>query len=284
VVDGGSTDETIALAESYGCKILHNPLRRTEPGTKLGIEHAKHPIRVQMAADNAFPTRDWLTRVVGIFERAEVRGVYTHVEHAPEDPRFCRYFNTLHADPFNWFVFGAAANPRRFGDLYPLVEEGADYRVYDLARGDLPLLAQAQGFALRGDVMRNPDNVEDDILPLWELLDAGERFAYCDVGIQHHTVTGIRDFLHKYHRRATNALMLERPAHRSRHGKLSVRRRARRWLWIPYALSIVAPAWHAIRGLIHDRETGWLYHPVACLGLALTMADAVRVARRTRAQ
>jgi glycosyltransferase involved in cell wall biosynthesis len=273
VLDGGSNDGTRELAAELGAEVVDNPLVLAEPGVKLGMARARHDIKVVLAADNALPRPDWLRTIVGVLERTGARGAFTHVVDAPIDSAFCRYFNRLHADPFNWFVFGAAADPRRFGEVYPTLDSGDGYVVYDLHAGDPPLLALAQGFAIRG-TLPGGANDRDDMLPLWQLIEAGERFAYVELGILHHTVAGFRDFLRKYRRRVEAALGSNDAAHRQRHSRLSRRQRVRRVLWVPYALTLVAPAVDGVRGLLRQRDPIWLYHLPACAGLALVMSAA----------
>jgi hypothetical protein len=270
LLDGGSTDGTRERAAAAGWRVVDNPLVLAEPGVKLGMREARHPVRVVMAADNGLPRRDWLARVADVFAATGVRGVYTHVVDAPIDGSFCRYFNRLHADPFNWFVFGAASDPRRFGEVYPVRERGPGWVVYDLAAGDPPLLALAQGFAVRGE-LPGGENLQDDILPLWQLMEEGERFAYVDLGVLHHTVRSLPDFLRKYRRRAGAALAAEDAAHRQRHHRLSRRQRLRRALWLPYALTVVGPLVDALRGLRRDGDARWLWHPVASFALAVAI-------------
>ncbi|MBV9028045.1 MAG: glycosyltransferase [Candidatus Eremiobacteraeota bacterium] len=40
VADGGSTDRTIEIAQSYGATVLPNPIRRAEPGAAMLLGHA----------------------------------------------------------------------------------------------------------------------------------------------------------------------------------------------------------------------------------------------------
>lgn len=282
VMDGGSTDDTRSIAEHFECQVVDNPEKLAEPGVKLGLTLASRPIRVVMAADNDFPVRDWLDRVVRVFEASDVRAVYTHVVSAPDDDAFCRYFNLLHADPFNWFVHGGHVHPARYGETRPVIEATRGHIVYDLASGERPMLALAQGTAIRGELPVTEGNEQDDVLPLWQMLDRGERMAYCDVGVHHHTVMGFRDFLSKYHRRARNAMSARNAAHRQRHELLTRRQRLRRYLWIPYSFSFVLPLIHALRGLIRDRDLAWLYHPFACWGLSAVLVHAAVTSRRIR--
>jgi hypothetical protein len=284
VADGGSTDGTRELAVSYGCEVVDNPERLAEPGVALGMSLAKNPIRIVMAADNDLPSEHWISTVVSVFESSDVRGVYTHVLNAPDDPPFGRYFNLLHADPFNWFVFGKGANPKRFGRFFRAVESGEDYEVYEFPPDERPLLAMAQGFALRGELPRGEHNVEDDILPLWEALDSGERLAYTTVGIHHHHTASLRQFLRKYRARTASVLRSSAGGWRAREGQMTPGQRRRRILWLPYSLSLVLPLLDALRGLVRDRDPVWLYHPIACASLTGAMALGALDARRSPAR
>ena len=277
LMDGGSTDGSRELAATYGCEVVDNPLKLAEPGVKLGMQRARHDIRVVMAADNGFPTGDWLARLVETFERTGARGVYTHVADAPIDGSFCRYFNHLHADPFNWFVFRRGTHPARFP--HPVIDRGEHFVVRDLRAGEPPLLALAQGFAIRG-ALPEGENLQDDILPLWQLIDAGEPFAYVDAGVLHHTVEGFRDFLGKYRRRSRAALAAGDAAYKQRHARLTRAQRVRRLLFPVYALTLAGPLIDALRWAVRDRDATWLWHAVACPALAVVMVEAV--ARRGR--
>src|SRR3954447_3295577 len=239
IMDGGSSDATREIASQMGATVVDNPLRRAEPGVKLGLARARHPVRVVMAADNGLPIRDWLRRVLTALTATGARAAYTHVVDAPTDSLTCRYFNLLHADPFNWFVFGAAqADPAKFDGAYAVVERGAHHAVYDLRSGDPPLLALAQGFALHGPLPPVSGENEDDIAPVWTLIEHGDRLVYVDAGILHETVTGFRDFLGKYHRRTLASLRAPVSPQDARLHRLSVTQRRRRGLWLPYSLSI----------------------------------------------
>ena len=283
LADGGSTDGTQQIGERFGCRVVHNEQKLAEPGVALAMSLASHPLRVVMAADNETSGKDWLRRVVAALEGSGARGAYTHIVNSDFDASFCRYMNHLHADPFNWFVYGAGANPKHFGEEFPVLSSGEGWVVYDLTAGERPLLAMAQGFALQGDIERASHNVEDDILPLWELLDRGERLVYSDVGVQHHPVVSLGDFIRKYRRRTAGVLRSEAGGYRARERRLGPSQRHRRALWLPYSLSVVLPLFDALRGAIRDREPVWLWHPLACLGLSLAILSAfveVRLLKR----
>jgi hypothetical protein len=280
VADGGSTDGTQALAEAHGARVVHNPMRRAEPGVKLGFSLASHEIRVVLAADNGLPGRDWITRVLATFEETGARGVYTHVVDGPGDKLTCRWFNRMHADPLNWFAFGARrSHPARFTEVYPTVRRGSGWELLDLGVGPRPLLALAQGFAIRGELPDDPLHTEDDIAPLWAAMAQGEHFAYCDVGVWHETVLGMGDFAGKYRRRTASSLDTHDAPAKARAAMLTRGQRMRRILFPVYAASVVLPVADAVRGLARDRDRAWLLHPVGCLVLLASIGRGVLDAR-----
>lgn len=284
VADGGSTDATADIVERLGFELVPNPRRLAEPGVVLGMSLARHEIRVVLAADNELVGNDWLCRVVAALECSGAKGVYTHIVNTPLDAPFCRYLNHLHADPFNWFVYGPGADPKRFGDAFPVQESEPSHVVYDFAGAERPLLAIAQGFTIRGELPRGAHNEEDDVLPLWELIDRGGRLAYVDVGIGHHPVASFGDFLGKYRRRTASVLRSQAGGYRARATRLGPRQRRRRLLWLPYSLSVLGPLIHALRGVARDRQLVWLWHPVACLGLSFSILRAVVDVKLERAE
>jgi glycosyltransferase involved in cell wall biosynthesis len=274
VVDGGSTDTTVSVAEQFGCRILHNPLRLAEPGAALGVSAATHPVKIFFAADNALPGRDWLSRISEVFRVTDARAVYTHIIHAPGDSLFCRYINTLHADPLNWFVFGRKrTDPRLFREVYRRVIEGEGYEVLDLS-SSRPLLALAQGFAIRGELIRTADEAQDDMVPVWNLIDHGDRLAYFDAGVYHRTADSFLHFFRKRQRRAV-VLLNAGGGFTSRLRELNRGQRARAALWPLYSCSLALPIVATARGLIRDRNRAWLYHPLACLVLTATASQAI---------
>ena len=63
VIDGGSTDATLAIAAEHGARVVENPARNEEEGRALGIEAATKDLVLLLDADNELPGRDWLARV-----------------------------------------------------------------------------------------------------------------------------------------------------------------------------------------------------------------------------
>jgi len=63
IADGGSTDNTLEIAQKYTDKIYPNPLKTGEAGKAAGVKHAKNEIIALIDSDNILPSRDWLSRM-----------------------------------------------------------------------------------------------------------------------------------------------------------------------------------------------------------------------------
>ena len=55
VLDGGSTDKTVEIAEKMGAKVINNPFKTEERGRSIGFKKAKGEIIGTIDADNLIP-------------------------------------------------------------------------------------------------------------------------------------------------------------------------------------------------------------------------------------
>jgi glycosyltransferase involved in cell wall biosynthesis len=71
VVDNGSTDRTVEIAQAGGVKVLHQPIRGPSAARNLGLAHAQAEIVVCADADTV-PTRRWLASLLSAFNDIQV--------------------------------------------------------------------------------------------------------------------------------------------------------------------------------------------------------------------
>lgn len=67
VVDNGSTDDTAAVAQARGARVVLEPVRGIFPATAAGFDAAAFDILARLDADSV-PPPDWIERVVSAFE------------------------------------------------------------------------------------------------------------------------------------------------------------------------------------------------------------------------
>jgi len=270
VVDGGSTDETVHVARSFRATVLDNPQKLAEPGVDIGIKSAKGEIIFVMAADNGLPCVDWIRLMVKPFvERPDVMGAFTQIVSSPTDNTFTRYYCRLHVEPFTWFVYGDTANPRFFGDAYDVTASGKGYVIYKFTVMKHPLIALAQGFGLRRTFVRRPGYEQDDILPIIQMIEDGQALAYVpDAGIYHHHLDSLGHFIRKYRWRIRNSLYETSAGFDTRGRYLSQWRRARKYLFEIYGLTMILPVIDSFTLALCEKDLCMLWHGPASITLS----------------
>jgi glycosyltransferase involved in cell wall biosynthesis len=255
VADGGSVDATRRIAEAAGARLIDNPYRLAEPGVAVGINAARGELITVMAADNRMRGDDFIERILSPFEDSEVVAAFPRVVSTADDGLATRYINR-YSDPFSHFVYGSLNTSMdlmlRRGDriLRPTVENH-------------PLLAVAQGCTVRaGLVYKGPPDRADDVLAIVELIELGGKLALVgDAELEHHHASGLGTLYRKYWRRTTWTLAGQQGYFR-RSSRMARGRRIRRWLWVPYSVSVVGPIIHGGLLALRHRDPVALYHPV----------------------
>lgn len=269
VVDGLSDDGTQAYAREAGCVVVDNPRRLAEPGHLLGYAAATGELLVIIAADNILHTPDFVKRIVEPFDDPNVYAAVPRVVSTRDDNLSTRYINDF-TDPFNHFLYGAAAAPITFGRAYRVKRRTPSAIVYDFPVERPPLVAIAQGVTVRANAPRREGWEEDDILPIVDILRAGYDVAYVPGAlIEHHTVAGLRNFVDKFGPRIAKRLEDRDQPVWERASSWTRARKVRAYLWPFYAVSVVGPVAAALVGAVRDRRATWFYHPVINFALGV---------------
>jgi glycosyltransferase involved in cell wall biosynthesis len=282
VADGGSTDGTREYAVESGCILVHNDVRRCEPGIALGMQAASGDVIFTMAADNPLYDENFLCEITAPFADPDVEAAVPAVVATYDDPWTVHYINAF-TDPFNHFVYWNAASPLTYRWEYTPLRTVATYAVYDFRGAQPPLLALAQGFAVRRGFARLTGSEEDDIVPVEHLIDRGAHIAIVPgAKITHHTASGYGDFIRKFEGRIRDRFLdRSMPVWHREKGR-SFGRRVRKAIWPFYALSFVAPIAVACYGLLRDRRVEWLLHPFLSFGLGLCVWKQYLLTRLTQ--
>jgi glycosyltransferase involved in cell wall biosynthesis len=273
VADGGSTDDTLRIAADYGAVVAHNPLKLPGPGGAVGYHEATGEVVFFGAADNVLCHRDWLRYMVKPFEDdPTILVVFTKTAPAPDSNAFDNYFNQLHTDPLSWFIYEKTAHPDGYGRMYKTLRHTDDYVVYDFRPETHPIIGLAQGCGLRRSFKIKPENENDDILQIIQVLQEGGRLAYVrKAGIYHYSLQGFGHFLRKFRWKIRNSLAVkyEGMGLVAREPYLSPSRKLRKYLFLPYSLSMVLPIVDSLRMVVAERDRCMLWHAPACFALAV---------------
>ncbi|HEU5069587.1 MAG TPA: glycosyltransferase [Verrucomicrobiae bacterium] len=259
VADGRSADNTREMAQSYGARLLDNPLRIAEQGKRIALAAASGDFIAFMDADNELSHPDFLRLAVEALQaNPQALGVESYYPASPRMGSFCNYLNkTLHiGDPISWLMsvnpvfLGKTGKIERWGFpgeryAYPLGANGFIYR-----RGDLESVGASESF-------------EDTQVAL-KLVLAGKRewLRIENRGVHHYLVKGLVDFIRKRRRQAYHHLSLRS---RSPLSWTAQKPQATPLMACLYCATLIGPIYHTLRGLLVTRDVRWLWHPIACL-------------------
>lgn len=273
IADGGSTDNTISIANKYNAKIVKNPEILHEPGKSIASRYAKGEILFYTDSDNILSSKNWLTYMVTPYIDDEtIRGYLPITIPAPDTNNLDRYFGFLCTDPFTWFVYGNAASPRDFEKIFSPVKRNKNYIVYKFPENNYPIFGLSQGVGTLRTFKRDGIAYADDLMAGIKLIQEGGLVAYVpNAGVYHYHIKSYRQFVHKYSWRVKNNLQqrIKGMGLVNRVQFLNNKRKLRMYVFVPYAFSIVFPLVDTLRLVIRFQDEAMLWHLPASITVAV---------------
>lgn len=268
VIDGGSLDKTIEIANKYPVNILHNkkPLPYNQEGKTggkaIGLRTASGNLIAFVDADNILGQKDWLRKMIQpLIEDSELVACETSRFINEKDSPINRYCSALitktsRKDPFVLsFSSGIdleIANKR----------EAVVYRVDALSP---PCLAN--GTVVRKDILQKVGGYDYDWDTGMRMINIGYN-KFCKVtnaGIYHQYVESLSALVRKGVWRIR--YLLSSTPNREM-GKmlpnLLTDRQSRLGLLRDFisGLTLIGPMVYAVRKVKKERDYAWLYHPI----------------------
>ena len=275
VVDGGSTDGTQQIANSFGAIILKNPKILHEPGKTLASKKAKGDILFYTDSDNILSHNNWLRLMVQPYiDNPSIMGFLPQTIPAPDSNGLDRYLGYLCTDPFTWFIYNEISSGRKFPKIYTPVLRMKEYIVYKFPTKNPPLFGLSQGVGTNRKFKRDQIGYSDDLLAGIKLIKEEGLVAYVpNAGVYHYHVSGIINYIKKYRWRVRNNLKQEVKGMGlvNRQVYFGKQRKLKMWLFIPYVFSLIFPIIDSIRLIKSFKDIVMLWHIPATLFLGFVI-------------
>lgn len=283
IVDAGSKDNTLAIAQEYGVdKIVPNPLKTGEAGKSAGIKVSAGEFVALIDSDNILPTRDWLERLLAPFaDRAIVATEPIACTVRAQDAALTRYFSMLGmCDPICLFVKNYDRMCDISGRWTGLAVEEEDHESYlkvTLSEDKLPTFG-ANGFVFRRALLPHVtwEPYYFDIDVVHQLVVQGfSHMAKVKVGIVHLYCERLSDFIRKQKRRIYDFLYFSQAKQRTypwrKQQKLGI-------IWFCLSCVLGFPLlWQMFKGYQRRPDRAWLYHlPVCWITLVIYALAVIR--------
>lgn len=270
IADGGSSDDTVAIAEGRGCLVVDNPGKTGEAGKARAFHASSGKLVALVDSDNILPGADWLTRMTAPFAEPDIAGSEP-IEYTvrPSDSRLTRYCALMGMnDPLCYFLGNydrmCVLSGRWTGLPVDSTDRG-DYLDVKLRGGSIPTIG-ANGFIVRRELLELLE-IGDylfDIDVVARLVELGhDRFAKVKVGIVHLYGTGLRTFARKQLRRIRDFSFYSSQGMRSYPWGSSRSLGLARF--ILSCVFLVPLVYQAVKGHRRKPDSAWLLHVPACL-------------------
>jgi glycosyltransferase involved in cell wall biosynthesis len=266
LADAHSRDETREIARRYQATVLDDDGRDMEEGKRLALAHASGDYIVFVDADNELTHPDYLELAVTALDKnPQALGVESYYLPSSKMSSFCAYLtHRLHiSDPLSWLMTTRPVLLQRQGDVerWTLPHESCSY----------PLGANGFVFRRRDLQSVGADEQFQDTHVALRLMQQGQRewLRIQGRGVHHYYVQTLWGFIKKRRRAIAHYLNVRQDTDQS---WLKQKPPIPLWLAALYCATMVGPIYHALAGLVRDRDLRWLWHvaasPASLLGTA----------------
>lgn len=277
IVDGGSADETISLAKTYGCVVLNNP--ETEPGNAkfIGLKNGKGHYLVFLDHDEVMQNKSSLRRKREIFElKPDTRAVFGSGYINPDPKNIVNEYINEFGDPFSFFMYRLSKGAGFFLDTlrerYNVTYENSFFLIVDFAiQSRLPIIElAAMGSMIDKDYFLKefPEVLHDKTLIghlFYHLVKRAPRIGVTKGDpLVHYSSENIKKYLAKIRWRVKSNVYFSSgtgaAGYTGRQQFDSLVGRCRKYFFPAYAFSILLPLLDAIQLAITRKQPRYLIH------------------------
>lgn len=291
IADGGSKDETLAIAKRFKAKVVKVPeyKQNAEYNKGVAVNAARNDILVMIDHDNILPHKGWLKNMIQpLVEDRKIFGSGVLQFHYDKATSLVDRYSALlgGTDPVTFFFNKSAHQSYLYQDFHlrgKLIREEKGYYKVELDPEKLPALG-GNGAILRRELIKIANSSPNYFFHIDIHVDLAKEgytnFAFVKDTIIHLTNTNFlsflrrrRYFIEKYHFED----------HSKRRYSIYDPKQDRLALigFIIYSLTLILPILDATRGFMKIRDFAWFVHPIMCLGILLvygitTIREGVR--------
>ena len=284
IVDGGSIDQTLAIAAKYHCQIFSNPRKTAEAGKAIGLAKTHYRYTAFIDSDNILPTNDWLNQMLLPLETDKTLigsepWEFTYRSHGGFIERYSALIGAN--DPYAYIT--GISDRRNFIDYLWTTMKLAqkDYSSYLKIKLEphqpIPTIG-ANGTIFRTEFLQS--NFHSDYLfdidVITQILNSTQKpiyFAKTKNGIIHtYCESSIPKFYRKQMRRLKDYYQFKSLRHFDYKNNLNLNPLHNFLIlahnnlkFVLYTVTIIPMFITLIRGYLHKPDVAWLFHPLACV-------------------
>ena len=284
IVDGGSTDQTLELAKAYGCVIYNNP--KTEPvnAKLIGFNKAKGKYLITIDHDEVIENPDSILNKVNAAEKhPECKAVLCSGYKRPKDyPGLNQYISEF-GDPFSLFIYNFSKDYQFLHKVlrkyYTVTEETQNYIIVSFANMKKAPIFElcCLGTMINKEYFKDFPHVQEDGAALvhlfYEMLEKGDKSIILmkNDPLTHYSVDSLKAYLPKLKWRICNNVHFAEKGEMGFSGRTKYQKGValKKYLFIPYALTLIIPFVQGVGMAVSRRNSVYLLHPILSFYVAV---------------
>lgn len=268
VIDGGSTDSTVEIAQKYGTIILKNPYRLPEYAKAIGVGHATGHYVMRMDSDEEFSYENQLQ------EKKEFLIKYPDIKmmipnrYISGRKEICgisaEYMNIL-GDPFSYFVYNTKPDKYITYKKNIVLSDGK-FAIMKFEEGDVYPLADSATSTISLDYIKEkyPETYDSIEFTCGAFDRVIKDTQLCGIikgdDIKHNCDSSLKTYFSKLRFRVVNNLFHKEESGFSAKEDLNRTLTKRKMLFCLYALIVPIPLFDSIKLAILYKKLSFLLH------------------------
>ena len=277
VIDGGSSDNTVEIAEKYPfVKVIHNKKRLPENAKKIGMENASGSYIIKMDSDEAFKNPDSLAlrlKAFSIFKNAHLL-VADRLSYIPLsiNKGISGNYSNICGDPFTFFIYRNSSSILK--TYKKCIKEKTDDGIYLLDFSDSKTRPIADGGTTTVELSGFSREEISDITFACSVSDIildRDNCCICIEGdeIEHRSKAGFRQYLKKLRFRVINNIFNKEE---SGFSSRKVNKLYKKYFFPLYTLSFIFPLADSVILALRYRDITMLLHIFYCYYTCILIA------------
>lgn len=250
VVDGGSSDGTVEIAQSFGCTIVRNDKKLPEFAKHIGIQKVRGTYCVFLDSDEELTNKRSLEiKHTLLSSHPGVKNVLIGGLKNPSGYPFVNEYASRIGDPFSYFMYGIDADDylKSLDSRFQQKERFEDYTIYHIGSEIPPICDGGGHFFDLSYLKKNADITNPAIVArvFDEMTARTHTFAVVhNDSIVHYSNSGFETYKNKVYWRVVNNVHYAESSvtgFTERQKKLPIMFTLKRLAFIPLCISLVWP-------------------------------------------
>ena len=281
VVDGGSKDSTVKIARKYHAKIVKNDKVHQVFAKHLGFIKSKGKYIVHLDSDEVLENENsFKLKYLTFKKNKNVRAVVSSGYKSPIDFSSANVIVNEYGDPFSFFLYRNSTTfgfyekmMKRSGEI--VLEDNECFIIDQMNSTVLPLIElSVMGYTIDKEYIKKifPELENEPYLIshlYYMIANKGGLFGFVkDDAVLHHSTSSFKKYLKKVRSRVVNNVYkteMGMSAFSGRDKYYPFWFKYKKYMFIPYSLSIIFPFIDGIHLAITRKKVVYLIHPILCL-------------------